>query len=300
MAKRFPPWIRRRLPYTDTTRATVAAIADLGLHTVCQSASCPNIGECFTRKTATFMLMGGVCTRDCAYCGVPHGAVAPLDPTEPARVAEAAARMGLRHVVCTSVNRDDLPDGGAAHFVRTIEAIRDRLPETTVEVLVPDFRNDMAAVRTVVAARPDVFNHNLETVPAQYGRVRPEGRYAWALNVLREARAAAGHRYTKSGLMVGLGETAAEVERAIRDLAAVGTDILTVGQYLRPSPAHAPVAEFVPPAQFTHYRQVALAAGFRHVAAGPFVRSSFNAAAVLNRVARTAPSTAPGADAWGR
>ncbi len=295
MAKRFPPWIRRRLPYTDDTRATVAAIADLGLHTVCQSASCPNIGECFTRKTATFMLMGNVCTRDCAYCDVPHGVAAPLDPGEPARVAEAAVRMGLRHVVCTSVNRDDLPDGGAAHFVRTIDAIRARLPDTTVEVLVPDFCNDMAAVRTVVAARPDVFNHNLETVPAQYARVRPDGRYAWALHVLREARAAGRDMYTKSGIMVGLGETAAEVERAIRDLAAVQTDILTIGQYLRPSPAHAPVAEFVPPAQFKVYRRMALDAGLRHVAAGPFVRSSFNAAAVLQRVARTAPRAADAA-----
>ena len=297
MAARFPPWIRRRLPFTDNTRATLAAIADLGLHTVCQSASCPNIGECFTRRTATFMLMGDVCTRDCAYCDVPHGQAPPLDPTEPARVAEAAARMGLRHVVCTSVNRDDLPDGGAAHFVRTIEAIRAALPEATVEVLVPDFCNNLDAVRAVVAARPDVFNHNLETVPSQYARVRPEGQYAWALNVLRDARAAASDLYTKSGIMVGLGETPDEVARAVADLARVGTDILTIGQYLRPSPAHAPVVEFVPPPQFKAYRRVALEAGIRYVAAGPFVRSSFNAAAVLDRVARTAPRTDV-ADAW--
>ena len=292
MAQRFPPWIRRRLPFTDDTRATLAAIADLGLRTVCQSASCPNIGECFSRRTATFLLMGGVCTRACAYCDVPSGAPQPLDPTEPARVAEAAARMGLRHVVCTSVNRDDLPDGGAAHIARTIAALRARLPEGTVEVLVPDFGGDADAVRTVVAARPDVFNHNLETVRSQYARVRPQGRYAWALGVLRDARAAGPDLYTKSGLMVGLGETSDEVETAIRDLAAVGTDILTLGQYLRPSPAHAPVAEFVPPAQFTRYRAFALARGFGFVAAGPFVRSSFNAAAVLARVSRPAAAAA--------
>lgn len=290
MAKRFPPWIRRRLPFTDDTRATLAAIADLELHTVCQSASCPNIGECFSRRTATFMLMGGVCTRACAYCDVPGGAPQPLDPTEPDRVAAAAARMGLRHVVCTSVNRDDLPDGGAGHFAATIATLRDRLPEVTVEVLIPDFCGDLAAVRAVAAARPDVFNHNLETVRSQYARVRPAGRYDWALRVLHEVRRVAPDLITKSGLLVGLGESAAEVADAIQDLAAVGTQVLTIGQYLRPSPAHAPVAEFIPPAQFSEYRRMALEAGFRHVAAGPFVRSSFNAAAVLHRVRHPAPS----------
>lgn len=287
MPNQFPPWIRRRLPFTEGTQATLAAIDDLGLHTVCQSASCPNIGECWSRRTATFMLMGNVCTRNCAYCDVPHGPAGALDPDEPARVAEAAARMGLRHVVCTSVNRDDLPDGGALHFVATIEAVRARLPETTVEVLVPDFCGNLDAVRTVVAARPEVFNHNLETVRSQYPRVRPDGAYDWALAVLRAARAAAPDLYTKSGLMVGLGETPAEVEQAMRDLRAADVDILTIGQYLRPSPAHAAVAEFVHPRQFGAYRRTALALGFRHVAAAPFVRSSFNAASVLERARRS-------------
>jgi len=248
----------------------------LGLHTVCESARCPNIGECWEHRTATFMILGNVCTRSCGFCAVPSGRpLGPPDEDEPRRVAEAAAAMGLRYVVVTSVNRDDLPDGGARLFARTIEELRRRLPGCKVEVLIPDFRGNWAALEQVLAARPDVLNHNIETVPRLYRRVRRGAIYERSLELL--ARSRQYGLVTKSGLMLGLGEQAEEVEATLRDLLAHGTQIVTLGQYLQPTPAHLPVVRYVPPEEFRRWKVLGEQLGFAHVEAGPLVRSSYHA-----------------------
>ncbi|MCL5943017.1 MAG: lipoyl synthase [Actinobacteria bacterium] len=246
-----------------------------GLHTVCESARCPNKGECFERGTATFLILGGTCTRNCRFCSVESGRPELLDPQEPARVADAAARMGLRHVVVTSVTRDDLPDGGAAHFAATIRALRRRLPDATVEVLVPDFGGDRDALDVVLDERPEVFNHNVETVPRLYPKVRPQAAYRRSLAVLAHA-AQRGGSIVKTGLMVGLGETAQEVRAVLGEVQAVGVGVVTVGQYLRPSREHLPVVEYVTPARFDEYKEYGERLGLQ-VEAAPFVRSSYRA-----------------------
>jgi lipoic acid synthetase len=289
-AGRFPPWLRKRIPARGDAAEVGRLLRELGLATVCSGAHCPNLPECYARGTATFLILGDVCTRSCRFCAIRKGAAAPLREDEPEAVAEAAARLGLRHVVITSVTRDDLADGGAEHFARTIRAVRGRLPQAAVEVLTPDFQGRTEAIDTVLAARPDIFNHNVETVPRLYPTVRPEADYRRSLDVLAHAKQASGvpsgrlRLFTKSGLMVGLGETAEEVRACMRDLRAAGCDILTVGQYLAPSSSHAPVVRFVEPVEFASWEAEARALGFAAVAAGPFVRSSYQAERVfLNR-----------------
>jgi lipoic acid synthetase len=247
------------------------------LHTVCEEARCPNLGECFARGTATFLLLGDRCTRRCAYCAVSTARPRPPDPGEPERVAETARQLGLRYVVLTSVDRDDLPDGGAAHFATTVRAVRRTLPAAGVEVLTPDFRGDGDALRVVLEAGPDVFNHNIETVPRLFPRLRPQGRYRLSLDVLAAVKAIRPGGTTKSGLMVGLGETDEEVVAVLSDLRGAGVDVVTIGQYLRPTRAHEPVHRYVPPAAFRDLEERARALGFPTVYSGVFVRSSFNA-----------------------
>ena len=276
MRQRLPSWFRRPLPPGAEGGRVKQLLGRLDLHTVCEGAKCPNRAGCWHEGAAAFLILGDACTRACRFCAIPHAAQpAPPDPGEPARLAEAAAAMGLRHVVVTSVTRDDLPDGGAAHFAATIREIRARLPGTTVEVLVPDFQGDTAALDLVLAAQPDIFNHNLETVERLQPSIRPQADYRRSLAVLAYA-ARAGAR-TKSGLMLGLGETDGEIAAALRDLRAAGVALLTLGQYLAPSPAHHPVARFAAPAEFDRWRADALALGFASVASAPHVRSSYHA-----------------------
>jgi len=277
VARRHPPWLKVRAPGGPGFAETMATVRELGLHTVCQEARCPNIGECWGHRTATFMLLGDTCTRNCGFCAVTHGRPLAVDPAEPLRVASAVARLGLRHVVVTSVNRDDLADGGAAHFAATAGAIKRLLPGCRVEVLVPDFQGNLASVAEVVASPIDVFNHNLETVPRLYRRVRAGARYARSLAVLEAAHGGRDRLLTKTGLMLGLGETQEELASVFRDLRSIGCDILTLGQYLRPSGEHLPVERYVPPEEFTALGAEALALGFRHVESGPLVRSSYHA-----------------------
>ncbi len=282
--KRLPAWLRRPIARTGTFAEVDGILGELELNTVCRSAKCPNRGECFSEGTATFLIMGGVCTRACRFCAVESAAPAPLDADEPRRVAEAVRRLGLTHVVITTVTRDDIADGGAAHFVATIEAVRDAVPLAAVEVLTSDFGGDERAVDLVAAARPDVFNHNLETVPRLYATVRPEAVYERSLRVLRRVREAQPALPTKSGLMLGLGESFDEVVGVMRDLRASGVEMLTMGQYLRPSVAHLPVAEFVEPSVFAALAREAYAMGFSAVASAPFVRSSYHAGELAQRV----------------
>lgn len=250
----------------------------LGLNTVCESARCPNMGECWEHRTATFMILGNVCTRACGFCAVPSGKpAAPPDEQEPERVAEAVERMGLRYAVVTSVNRDDQPDGGAAIFARTITRIRERVPDCKIEVLIPDFRGDWDALETVIAARPDVLNHNTETVPRLYRQVRKGAIYERSLELLRRAKLLAPAMSTKTGLMLGLGETREEVLAAMQDLAAQRTGILTLGQYMQPTREHLPVVRFVHPDEFAEYKKLGEQMGFAHVESGPLVRSSYHA-----------------------
>ena len=277
VARRHPPWLKVRAPGGPGFAETMATVREMGLHTVCQEARCPNIGECWGHKTATFMLLGDTCTRNCGFCAVTHGRPLAVDPGEPLRVASAVARLGLRHVVVTSVNRDDLPDGGAAHFAGTARAIKRLQPACRVEVLVPDFQGNLASVAEVVASPIDVFNHNLETVPRLYRRVRAGARYARSLAVLDAARRGRDGLLTKTGLMLGLGETQEELASVFMDLRSIDCDILTLGQYLRPSGEHLPVERYLPPEEFAALGAEALALGFRHVEAGPLVRSSYHA-----------------------
>ena len=272
-----PPWLRVRAPGTAGYRRLKRLVEAQSLHTVCEEASCPNIGECWHLGTATFMILGGVCTRACAYCNVAHGRPGPVDEDEPARIAEAVHTLDLEYVVITSVDRDDLDDGGASAFAATITAIRTRSPACRVETLIPDFGGRNASLATVLSAEPDVLNHNIETVRSQYRRTRPGGNYDRALRVLSQARRHQPSRPTKSGLMVGLGETRDELAETLADLRRVGCDILTIGQYLRPSVAHLPVARYYHPDEFAALRQEAARLGFGHVESGPLVRSSYHA-----------------------
>ena len=278
--ERLAPWLKKRLPSTDATREVRELVTDLDLKTVCQSARCPNLSECWSRKAATFMILGDLCTRTCKFCTVPKGKPVPADDGEPDRVAEAARRMGLRHVVVTSVDRDDLPDQGSLHFARTIAAIRRALPSAVIEVLTPDFRGERACVDVVTDAKPHIFNHNTETVPALYSRVRPGARYERSLDLLRRVKERDPTVYTKSGLMLGLGEEAADLEAVLADLRAARVDVLTLGQYLRPTLEQLPVERYVPPEEFDEWGRKAREMGFLSVASGPFVRSSYNAAEV--------------------
>jgi lipoic acid synthetase len=274
-AGRKPEWLKRPLPQARDLSKMEGLLRARSLHTVCESALCPNLGTCFGHGTATFLIMGDVCTRGCSFCGVTSGAPKDLDPSEPENVADAAESLGLGHVVVTSVTRDDLPDGGAAHYVATIRAVRDRLPQATVEVLVPDFEGRESSMDRVLSEAPEVFNHNLETVPRLYESVRPQADYGRSLGLLRRA-ASQGRSAVKTGFMVGLGETQAEVAQSLGDAAEAGVSIITIGQYLRPSPRSLPVAEYVRPEVFERYGEVGEALGLL-VQAGPFVRSSFQA-----------------------
>jgi lipoic acid synthetase len=273
-----PKWLRAPAPVGQNYRELKGLIERLRLHTVCESAACPNVGECWNQRTATFMILGNVCTRRCGFCAVEKGAPLPVDYDEPRRVAEAVAAMGLRFAVITSVNRDDREDGGAEQFAQVIQAIRERVPGCGVEVLIPDFQGSLPAVETVMDARPDVLNHNTETVPRLYREVRLGARYERSLAVLAHAKRVSPATPVKSGLMLGLGETTAEVLATMRDLRAHQVDILTLGQYLRPSPKHLPIARYVPPEEFAEFRQAGREMGFSHVEAGPLVRSSYHAA----------------------
>ncbi len=275
---RKPTWIRARAPTHPEVGRLKRLLREHQLNTVCEEASCPNLGECFSGGTATFMIMGRLCTRRCPFCDVAHGRPGPLDADEPAHLASAIAAMGLKYVVITSVDRDDLRDGGAAHFVACIRAVRERSPATRIETLVPDFRGRLAiALDTLSQAPPDVFNHNLETIPRLYKAARPGADYLNSLELLRAFKQRHPHLPTKSGLMVGLGETDAEIEAVMRDLRAHGCDMLTIGQYLQPSRHHLPVERFVPPEQFERFAQIGHVMGFRNVASGPMVRSSYHA-----------------------
>src|SRR5881296_2383398 len=274
---RKPSWLKVKAPGGPNYLALKHMMRDLRLHTVCEEAHCPNIGECWEHRAATFMILGDVCTRNCAYCAVAHGTPRPLDPGEPTRLAEAVARMGLKHVVITSVDRDDLAHGGAEVFAACVAEIRRRLPETSVEVLIPDFKGSQAALRIAVAARPDILNHNLETIERLYRLARPGGRYPRALELLRRAKELNPEMLTKSGIICGLGEEWDELLGAMRDLRARGVDILTLGQYLRPSSQHLPIARYYTPPEFAELRRLGMQMGYRHVEAGPLVRSSYHA-----------------------
>jgi lipoyl synthase len=291
-ALRKPDWIRVKAPVSKGYAATHAIVREHGLHTVCEEAGCPNIGECWEKKHATFMILGDTCTRACAFCNVKTGLPGPLDPSEPTHVADATAKLGLAHVVVTSVDRDDLEDGGARHFADTIRAIRARCPGTTIEVLTPDFLRKPGAVEQVAAARPDVFNHNLETVPSRYLTVRPGARYFASLRLLQQVKEIDPTLFTKSGIMVGLGEERHEVLQVMDDLRSAGVDFLTIGQYLQPTRKHHPVIRFVPPDEFEALKTIAFAKGFLMVSSSPLTRSSHHAGEDFARLktARSAQS----------
>jgi lipoic acid synthetase len=273
-----PEWLRVKAPQWERVGNVKSLLRDLSLNTVCEEASCPNIGECFNAGTATFLIMGPACTRACPYCDIDfEKKPQPLDPTEPLRLAEAVRRMQLNHVVITSVNRDDLPDGGATQFVRCIEETRRLSPDTTIEVLIPDLCGNWEALETILTARPEVLNHNTETVPRLYRRVRPQGDYGRSLELLRRTRALDPSVYTKSGIMVGLGETDAEVQAVMADLRSVDCDILTIGQYLQPSAKHLTLQDFVTPEQFDAWRVAGETLGFLQVVSSPLTRSSYHA-----------------------
>src|SRR6201994_1764362 len=275
---RKPEWLRVRAPGSSGYNATRDIVKAHGLVTVCEEAACPNIGECWTKSHATMMIMGEVCTRACAFCNVATGKPQALDPTEPARVADAVAKMGLKHVVITSVDRDDLADGGAAHFAAVVAAIRVAAPETTVEILTPDFlRKPVTAAELVIDAKPDVFNHNLETVPRLYLQIRPGARYYHSLRLLERVKERDPSRFTKAGLMVGLGESKSEIMQVMDDMRSAGVDFITIGQYLQPTRKHAAVERFVTPEEFKAYEAIARAKGFLMVSSSPLTRSSHHA-----------------------
>ncbi len=279
-----PAWIRVKAPGSAAHAETARIVRAHGLHTVCEEAGCPNIGECWAKRHATFMIMGDTCTRACAFCNVRTGLPRSLDEREPNNVAAAVRELGLAHVVITSVDRDDLSDGGAGHFAQVIAAVRAATPTTTIEVLTPDFLRKDGALETVIAAGPDVFNHNLETVPRLYLSIRPGARYFHSLRLLQRAKEREPRLFTKSGIMVGLGEAREEVMQVMDDLRSANVDFLTIGQYLQPSPRHAPVVRFVPPDEFDALRRIARAKGFAMVAASPLTRSSYHAAEDFERL----------------
>jgi lipoic acid synthetase len=292
-----PDWLRVKAPQWQRVGSVKETLRDLALNTVCEEASCPNIGECFHHGTATFLIMGPACTRACPYCDIDfEKKPKPLDPTEPTRLAEAVGRLGLNHVVITSVNRDDLPDGGASQFVACIQAVRERSPQTTIEVLIPDLCGNWDALSVILAAQPEVLNHNTETIPRLYRRVRPQGSYERSLELLQRSRQIAPWLYTKSGIMVGLGETDGEVRQVMQDLRAVDCDIITIGQYLQPSQKHLGVQTFITPEQFDAWRVFGESIGFLQVVSSPLTRSSYHAEQVRNLMQRY-PRTAPMAEA---
>ncbi|OGB89637.1 lipoyl synthase [candidate division WOR-1 bacterium RIFCSPHIGHO2_01_FULL_53_15] len=273
----LPPFLVKKIPKQENINKIRALIGDPSLHTVCEEASCPNIGECYSQGTCTFIILGGVCSRSCAFCGVTRGTPLPPDPTEPGRIAEAVKKLGLNYVVITSVTRDDLPDGGAGHFAKVIDELRISNIEYRIEVLIPDFKGEISALKTVLDAKPNVLNHNIETVPRLYSKVRPQASYERSLNTIKRAKAQGGRIYTKSGFMVGLGETKEEAVYVLYDLKKADCDIVTIGQYLPPSRAHLKPPRFVDPAEFEEYQKLGEEMGLR-VFAGPFVRSSYHAA----------------------
>ena len=277
MRRPFPTWMKKKLAFNEEYIKTRNILKNLHLNTVCQSAGCPNIGECFARGTATFMILGNVCTRNCRFCAVPKGRPEPLDEEEPKRVAEAVLKMKLKHVVVTSVTRDDLPDGGALHFAKTIEEIRKVRPDATIEVLTPDFKGDHDAIKIVVDAFPNIYNHNVETIPELYKTVRPQANYKRSLELLEYVKSLDDRIYTKSGLMVGLGESVDQVVSVMKDLRSIDCDIITIGQYLQPTKHHLEIVEFITPEIFKKYEEIGYELGFKYVASGPFVRSSFHA-----------------------
>ena len=279
-----PDWIRVKAPVSRGYVETQRIVRANGLHTVCEEAGCPNIGECWEKKHATFMIMGDTCTRACAFCNVKTGLPLPLDEAEPARVAEATAKLGLSHVVVTSVDRDDLADGGGAHFAAVIRAIRERCPETTIEVLTPDFLRKEGAIETVVAAKPDIFNHNLETVPSKYLTVRPGARYFHSIRLLQRVKEIDPGMFTKSGIMVGLGEARNEIAQVMDDLRSAQVDFLTIGQYLPPTRKHHAVISFITPEEFKTFEAIAYAKGFLMVSSSPLTRSSHHAGDDFNRL----------------
>ncbi len=274
---RKPKWIRVKAPLSEAFSETRRLVRDKNLHTVCEEAACPNIGECWSAKHATIMILGDICTRACAFCNVTTGKPDHVDPQEPENAAILAREMGLRHMVITSVDRDDLADGGAYQFAKTIAKVREYAPATTIEVLTPDFRNKDGALEIVIDAKPDVFNHNLETVADRYAEIRPGARYDHSLGLFAHAKKQAPNIFTKSGIMVGLGESADQVAKVMDDMRDVGVDFLTIGQYLQPTPKHAAVARFVTPDEFDAYKRLALDKGFLHVASSPMTRSSYHA-----------------------
>ncbi len=277
LPERKPSWLKVRAPGGANYLRLKQMMRSLDLHTVCEEAHCPNVGECWEHGAATFMILGDVCTRNCAYCAVAHGRPPKFDAAEPERVGEAVAQMQLRHAVITSVDRDDLPDFGAWAFAETIRQIHDRVPGCSVEVLVPDFQGDENAIRSVLDARPEIYNHNTETVPRLYKKCRPGGRYERVMQIFRFARATAPDIPTKTGIILGMGETNEEVIAVMRDLRQVDVDILTLGQYLRPSDGHIALDRYVTPDEFRMFREVGMELGFRHVESGPLVRSSYHA-----------------------
>ena len=281
---RKPEWLRVRAPGSPGYAATRAVVREHGLVTVCEEAGCPNIGECWEKSHATMMIMGEVCTRACGFCNVATGKPAPLDPTEPTRVADAVAKMGLKHVVITSVDRDDLADGGADHFARTVAAIRAAAPAATIEILTPDFLRKPGAAEIAIGARPDVFNHNLETVPRLYHSIRPGARYYASLRLLERVKELDPAQFTKSGLMLGLGESRDEVLQVMDDMRCAGVDFITLGQYLQPSRKHAPIDRFAAPEEFEALKTIAYAKGFLMVAASPLTRSSHHAGEDFERL----------------
>ncbi len=283
MRERLPPWFKKKVPDPRVLASMRSLFDELSLHTICENALCPNLGDCFSNRTATFLLLGDICTRNCTFCAVKKGVPCPVDEKEPQHLAEAVEKLGLRHVVITSVTRDDLPDGGAAHFARTIARLQEKDKALTVEVLIPDLGGSLRSLKMVVDAHPDVINHNLETVPRLYPQVRPKADFQRSLRLLGQARELDSHIVTKSGLMVGLGETRDELLLAMEELRKVNCDLLTIGQYLQPSAHHHPVVRYVPPEEFVEYESLGKAMGFCDVASVPLVRSSFNAAQLYEK-----------------
>jgi len=277
MQKKRPEWLKKRITINDQQTRIYELLSGLNLNTVCQSAICPNIAECFAKGTATFMILGNICTRNCRFCAVDHGEPLPVDGNEPKRLALAAKEMKLRHVVITSVTRDDLPDGGAEQFAKTIDELHKELPDATIEVLTPDFHGDEKSLALVINSKPDIFNHNVETVPRLYPEVRPQANYRRSLNILKKAKEINSQTYIKSGIMIGLSEDRSEISEVLKDLAQSGCDMLTVGQYLSPSNSHIRIYEYIHPDIFNEIGEEAKGLGFAYVASGPFVRSSFNA-----------------------
>jgi lipoic acid synthetase len=273
-----PPWLKKRLPPFEDLMKVKSILDSADLHTVCEEARCPNLGECFSKGTATVLILGRICTRNCGFCAVEHGVSAPPDQEEPERVARAVKKMSLHYVVITSVTRDDLPDGGASHFAKTIHAIRALDRSIKVEVLIPDFKGDLSSLVTVLKESPDVLNHNIETIPRLYQDVRPQADYGRSLHLLKRAKEKATQTLTKSGFMLGLGETMEEILSLLRDLNDIGCDFLTIGQYLQPRPDRLPVVRYIPPEEFEEIKKIGEEMGFKSVASGPFVRSSFHAA----------------------